>query len=66
MSLTVSCPQSCSFALDLDLDAPKIRIPIRTSGSTEYDGFFLLDFGNFTVRTEVCYLIYSFVYLLFP
>ncbi|XP_076932508.1 uncharacterized protein LOC143598077 [Bidens hawaiensis] len=41
------------FALDIDLDAPKIRIPIRTSvSSEEYDSHFLLDFGNFTLRTE--------------
>lgn len=40
------------FALDIDLDAPKIRVPIRTSASSEYDNHFLLDFGNFTLRTE--------------
>ncbi|KAD5802908.1 hypothetical protein E3N88_14268 [Mikania micrantha] len=40
------------FALDIDLDAPKIRVPISTSTSSEYDGLFLLDFGNFTLRTE--------------
>nr|GEV02157.1 vacuolar protein sorting-associated protein 62 [Tanacetum cinerariifolium] len=40
------------FALDIDLDAPKIRIPIRTSASSEYESDFLLDFGNFTLRTQ--------------
>ncbi|KAK9053434.1 hypothetical protein SSX86_030068 [Deinandra increscens subsp. villosa] len=40
------------FSLDIDLDAPKIRVPIRTSSSSEYDSSFLLDFGNFTLRTQ--------------
>ncbi|KAI3677367.1 hypothetical protein L1987_86993 [Smallanthus sonchifolius] len=40
------------FALDIDLDAPKISVPIRTSASPENDSLFLLDFGNFTLRTE--------------
>ncbi|MFS7909478.1 putative vacuolar protein sorting-associated protein [Helianthus anomalus] len=41
------------FALDIDLDAPKIRVPMRTSASSEeYDSHFLLDFGNFTLRTD--------------
>ncbi|KAL8205058.1 hypothetical protein R6Q57_010681 [Mikania cordata] len=41
------------FSLDIDLDAPKIRVPIKTCAlSKEYDGHFLLDFGNFTLRTE--------------
>nr|XP_043635621.1 uncharacterized protein LOC122606820 [Erigeron canadensis] len=40
------------FALDIDLDAPKIRVPIRTSPSSEHDSHFLLDFGNFTLKTE--------------
>ncbi|KAI3512412.1 hypothetical protein L1887_19727 [Cichorium endivia] len=40
------------FALFVDLDAPKIRVPIRTSASSEYNSHFLLDFGHFTLRTE--------------
>ncbi|KAL7618287.1 hypothetical protein Lser_V15G01600 [Lactuca serriola] len=40
------------FALDIDLDAPKIRVPIRLSSSSEYNSHFLLDFGHFTLRTE--------------
>ncbi|KAJ9559357.1 hypothetical protein OSB04_013971 [Centaurea solstitialis] len=40
------------FALDIDLDAPKIRVPIGKQASSEYDSHFLLDFGNFTLRTE--------------
>ncbi|XP_071698618.1 uncharacterized protein [Rutidosis leptorrhynchoides] len=40
------------FALDIDLDAPKVRVPIRTSDSSEYECQFLLDFGNFTLKTE--------------
>ncbi|GMH18990.1 hypothetical protein Nepgr_020831 [Nepenthes gracilis] len=40
------------FALDIDFDAPKVRIPIRTSASFKCNGHFLLDFGHFTVRTK--------------
>ncbi|KAK6930330.1 Vacuolar protein sorting-associated protein 13, DH-like domain [Dillenia turbinata] len=39
------------FALDIDLDAPKVRIPLRTSAS-KCDGHFLLDFGHFTLQTK--------------
>uniref|UniRef100_A0A175YPS3 Uncharacterized protein n=1 Tax=Daucus carota subsp. sativus TaxID=79200 RepID=A0A175YPS3_DAUCS len=41
------------FTLDIDLDAPKVRIPIRTSDSSTYDSQFLLDFGHFTLHTKV-------------
>ncbi|KAK1425949.1 hypothetical protein QVD17_14616 [Tagetes erecta] len=40
------------FSLDIDVDAPKVRVPIRRSDSSEYDSLFLLDFGNFTLQTE--------------
>ncbi|XP_043726204.1 uncharacterized protein LOC122672780 isoform X2 [Telopea speciosissima] len=40
------------FALDIDFDAPKVRVPLRTHSSTECDGHFLLDFGHFTVHTK--------------
>ncbi|XP_022721975.1 uncharacterized protein LOC111279261 isoform X3 [Durio zibethinus] len=39
------------FALDIDLDAPKVRIPLRTHGSSKYDSHFILDFGHFTLQT---------------
>ncbi|KAK8681959.1 hypothetical protein V6N13_054356 [Hibiscus sabdariffa] len=39
------------FALDIDLDAPKVRIPLRAHGSPKCDGHFLLDFGHFTLHT---------------
>ncbi|XP_010524589.1 PREDICTED: uncharacterized protein LOC104802610 [Tarenaya hassleriana] len=39
------------FALDIDLDAPKVRIPLRAAGSSKCDSHFLLDFGNFTLTT---------------
>ncbi|XP_048235070.1 uncharacterized protein LOC8261314 isoform X2 [Ricinus communis] len=39
------------FALDIDLDAPKVRVPIRTTGSSKCDVHFLLDFGHFTLHT---------------
>ncbi|XP_065863891.1 uncharacterized protein [Euphorbia lathyris] len=39
------------FALDIDLDAPKVSIPIKTVGSSECDMHFILDFGHFTLHT---------------
>ncbi|XP_010266663.1 PREDICTED: uncharacterized protein LOC104604129 isoform X2 [Nelumbo nucifera] len=40
------------FALDIDIDAPKVRIPIQTCASSECNGQFLLDFGHFTLHTK--------------
>ncbi|XP_010679516.3 uncharacterized protein LOC104894866 isoform X2 [Beta vulgaris subsp. vulgaris] len=40
------------FALDIDFDAPKVRVPIRRRGSSIIDSHFLLDFGHFTLRTK--------------
>ncbi|KAK8499441.1 hypothetical protein V6N12_012495 [Hibiscus sabdariffa] len=57
------------FALDIDLDAPKVRIPLRTHGSSKCQNYFLLDFGHFTLHTmesqsdEQRQNIYSRVYL---
>lgn len=45
------------FALDIDLHAPKVRIPIRTGASSTYDSQFLLDFGHFTLHTKVYFHI---------
>ncbi|KAK7264763.1 hypothetical protein RJT34_32373 [Clitoria ternatea] len=39
------------FAFDIDLDAPKVRVPLRKSGSDRCDSHFLLDFGHFTLHT---------------
>ncbi|KAM7278379.1 hypothetical protein ACFE04_005513 [Oxalis oulophora] len=39
------------FALDIDFDAPKVRVPIRTHDSSKCDSHFLLDFGHFTLHT---------------
>ncbi|KAK1591812.1 hypothetical protein Q3G72_014066 [Acer saccharum] len=39
------------FALDIDLGAPKVRVPIMTCGSSRCDSHFLLDFGHFTLHT---------------
>ncbi|KAE8735933.1 Calcium-dependent lipid-binding family protein isoform 3 [Hibiscus syriacus] len=39
------------FALDIDLDAPKVRIPLRARESSKCDSHFLLDFGHFTLHT---------------
>ena len=43
------------FSLDIDLDAPKVRIPLRASGSSKCSSHFLLDFGNFTLTTMVSF-----------
>ncbi|KAG9136747.1 hypothetical protein Leryth_004514 [Lithospermum erythrorhizon] len=40
------------FALDIDLDAPKVRIPIREPTSSKCDCHLLLDFGHFTLHTK--------------
>ncbi|XP_047337153.1 uncharacterized protein LOC124940662 [Impatiens glandulifera] len=40
------------FALDIDLDAPKVRVPIRSVGSSKCASHFLLDFGHFTLHTK--------------
>ncbi|GMI70230.1 hypothetical protein like AT1G48090 [Hibiscus trionum] len=57
------------FALDIDLDAPKVRIPLRTHSSSKCQSYFLLDFGHFTLHTmesqvdEQRQNIYSRVYI---
>ncbi|RYR25881.1 hypothetical protein Ahy_B02g059908 isoform D [Arachis hypogaea] len=53
-----SC-NNCGFAFDVDLDAPKVRIPLRSRGSARCDSYFLLDFGHFTLHTAVCCLSYG-------
>ncbi|CAI9119065.1 OLC1v1020728C1 [Oldenlandia corymbosa var. corymbosa] len=40
------------FALDIDLDAPKVRVPIRSANSSKCDSHLLLDFGHFTLLTK--------------
>ncbi|XP_015161501.1 uncharacterized protein [Solanum tuberosum] len=40
------------FALDIDLDAPKVRVPIRPHGSFQCDSHLLLDLGHFTLNTK--------------
>ncbi|ONK67151.1 uncharacterized protein A4U43_C06F16540 [Asparagus officinalis] len=40
------------FSLDVDFDAPKVRIPMRTGQSTMHESQFLLDFGHFTLHTR--------------
>lgn len=44
------------FALDIDLDAPKVRVPIRPHGSFQCDSHLLLDLGHFTLNTKVCHV----------
>lgn len=40
------------FALDIDFDAPKVRVPMRSFGSLKCESHFLLDFGHFTLHTK--------------
>ncbi|CAL9040995.1 unnamed protein product [Musa banksii] len=40
------------FALDIDFDAPKVRVPLNHSASIVKGSLFLLDFGHFTLRTR--------------
>ncbi|KAK6779427.1 hypothetical protein RDI58_021611 [Solanum bulbocastanum] len=40
------------FALDIDLDAPKVRVPIRPHGSFQCDSHLLLNLGHFTLNTK--------------
>ncbi|CAE5959607.1 unnamed protein product [Arabidopsis arenosa] len=49
--LQIVLEEQSRFALDIDLDAPKVRIPLRASGSSKCSSHFLLDFGNFTLTT---------------
>lgn len=44
------------FSLDIDLDAPKVRVPIRPHGSFQCDSHLLLDLGHFTLNTKVCHV----------
>ncbi|PKU68629.1 hypothetical protein MA16_Dca027099 [Dendrobium catenatum] len=40
------------FSLDVDFDAPKVRIPMRSCQSSAWSSQFLLDFGHFTLHTR--------------
>ncbi|XP_057809782.1 uncharacterized protein LOC131024279 [Salvia miltiorrhiza] len=40
------------FALDIDLDAPKVIVPIKSCGANAIDSHLLLDFGHFTLKTK--------------
>ncbi|RAL47445.1 hypothetical protein DM860_013410 [Cuscuta australis] len=40
------------FALDIDLDAPKVRVPLISHLSCKCDSHLLLDFGHFTLQTK--------------
>ncbi len=56
--LTVYCSVS-SFGLDIDLDAPKVRIPLITCQPLLGNEHFVLDLGHFTLHTRVSYLMNS-------
>ncbi|CAH1447971.1 unnamed protein product [Lactuca virosa] len=56
----------CRFALDIDLDAPKIRIPIRLNASSKYNSHFRLDFGHFTLRKELLLPTFVSIFLIVP
>lgn len=53
----MSVSSSHRFALDIDLDAPIVRVPIRTCASSKCDSHLVLDLGHFTLHTKVCMLI---------
>lgn len=55
----------CRFSIDLDLDAPKIAIPAKSSKSEEDDTMLLLDLGHFTLHTATVSLFSSEVCCLF-
>lgn len=55
----------CRFSIDLDLDAPKIAIPAKSSKSEEDDTQLLLDLGHFTLHTATVSLFSSEVCCLF-
>ncbi|KAL8484750.1 hypothetical protein ACS0TY_027161 [Phlomoides rotata] len=40
------------FALDIDLDAPKVSVPMKSCNSDKMDSYLLLDFGHFTLHTK--------------
>ncbi|KAH6757936.1 calcium-dependent lipid-binding family protein [Perilla frutescens var. hirtella] len=40
------------FALDIDLDAPKVSVPIKSCSSNAIDSYLLLDLGHFTLQTK--------------
>ncbi|KAK8929011.1 hypothetical protein KSP39_PZI017866 [Platanthera zijinensis] len=44
--------EKCRFSLDVDFDAPKVRIPMRSYQSSSWSSQFLLDFGHFTLHTR--------------
>jgi len=41
------------FGLDIDLDAPKVRIPLTANQPSLGNEYFVLDFGHFTLHTRV-------------
>ncbi|CAL5058295.1 unnamed protein product [Urochloa decumbens] len=40
------------FGLDIDLDAPKVRIPLTANQPSLGNEYFVLDFGHFTLHTR--------------
>lgn len=53
MSALTNCVLVFRFALDIDIDAPKVRVPLKPSESIVNGSIFLLDFGHFTLHTKV-------------
>lgn len=43
------------FGLDIDLDAPKVRIPLNANQPLLGNEYFVLDFGHFTLHTRVSF-----------
>ncbi|KAG2314342.1 hypothetical protein Bca52824_017464 [Brassica carinata] len=63
--LQIVLEEQSRFALDIDLDAPKVRIPLRASGSSKCSSHFLLDFGNFTLTTMVSFQTFPWTLVVF-
>ncbi|XP_078179744.1 uncharacterized protein LOC144573852 isoform X2 [Carex rostrata] len=49
--LQIVLEEQSRFGLDIDLDAPKVWIPLRSTESSFGDSNFILDFGHFTLHT---------------
>jgi hypothetical protein len=51
--MLTACCSAFRFGLDIDLDAPKVRIPLTSDKPSLGNEYFVLDFGHFTLHTRV-------------
>lgn len=54
-----ACFFTVRFALDIDLDAPKVRVPLQSFTANGNESNLVLDLGHFTLKTEVHTLVLS-------